>query len=126
MRDYRLEVAFCMSHDVKNEIMEKAQKDSSSDVLKFMVNTFARKGVDVYYENEHGIYIHFNSIEWYSNRGCPAAVLIEDVVISRENESRFIRIGEDLDDIEMFGNFDKVKRLDVSRWIQVTDLSDDC
>lgn len=118
---YRSEVAFSMSHDVKNEIQAKAQKDLSGDDLEFVVNTLAGKGVDGYFENEHGIYVHFNSIKWYAHAGCPAATLIEDVLSSREEEARFIRIGEDLDDTEQFGSYDKVKRLDVSRWIQVAD-----
>jgi superoxide dismutase len=123
---YRSEVAFSMSHDVRNEILEKAQKDLSGEDLEFVVDTMAGKGVDGYFENDQGIYIHFNYIKWYAHAGCPAATLIEDVLSAHEEEAKFIRIGEDLDDTEQFGSFDKVKRLDVSRWIQVTDSNVDC
>lgn len=122
---YRSEVVFSMSHDVRNEILEKAKKILFDDDREFVVNTLSGEGVDAYLENEQGIYIHFNSIKWYAHAGCPAATFIEDVLSEHKEESRFIRIGEDLDDIEQFGSFDKVKRLDVSRWIQVTDLNED-
>jgi hypothetical protein len=123
---YRSEVAFSMSHDVRNEILEKAKKILFDDDREFVENALAGKGVDACLENEHGIYIHFNYIKWYAHAGCPAATLIEDVLSAHEEEAKFIRIGEDLDDTEQFGNFDKVKRLDVSRWIQVTDSKVDC
>jgi hypothetical protein len=118
---YRSEVAFYMSHDVRSEILAKAQKDLSGEDIEFVVETMNGKNVDGYFENEDGIYVHFNSIKWYAHAGCPAATLIEDVLSAHEEEARFIRIGEDLDDTEQFGSYDKVKRLDVSRWIQVTD-----
>ncbi len=123
---YRSEVAFCMSHDVRMKILAKTQNDLFGEDFKFVIETMNGKGVDAYHENEHGIYVHFNSIKWYAHAGCPAATLIEDVLSAQEDESRFIRIGEDLDDTEQFGNFDKVKSLNISRWIQVIDLSDDC
>lgn len=118
---YRSEVAFSMTHDVRMKVFEKMQEELLGEDFKFVVETMSGKNVDGYFENEDGIYVHYNSIKWYAHAGCPAATLIEDVLSAHEEEARFIRIGEDLDDTERFGSYDKVKRLDVSRWIEVTD-----
>jgi hypothetical protein len=117
---YRSQVAFAVSHKVKNMILAKAQKELTGDDLEFVVDTMSGKDVDEYAENEHGIFARHDGIKWYESD--PAVRLIEKVIGSLPSESRFMRLGEDMGDYEEQGSFEQVKRITLVRHIQATNV----
>jgi hypothetical protein len=116
---YRSETAFTISHNVKNKLLVKARTRLSVVDYELLQTMLSGKDADEFFENEHGIYVHYQNIKWYCNY--EEIRLLEEFINANPEEASFARIGEDYNDLEQYGSFGKVKQLAFSCHITALD-----
>ncbi len=116
---YRSETAFTLSHNVKNKLLVKARSRLSVVDYEVLQTMLSGKDADEFFENEHGIYVHYQNIKWYGHY--EEIRLLEEFISAYPEEASFTRIGEDYSDLEHRGAFGKVKQLAISCRITALD-----
>ncbi len=97
---YRSDVVISVSHRVKELILDEISKHND----EFMVDMLNNPDI----QNEHGILIRFTAVKWHADF-TPVIGIIESIMEENEEESRFVRVGEEYCDSEEWGEFDNVR-----------------
>ncbi len=115
-------VAFSMTHDVKNTIMENAERHLSKHGIQFLSNLMNGTGVDDYINTNDGIAVNIKSIEWDTelNQGMR---LIYEAINNNPEHGRFAREAESGLIHEIFGEYQKVATIDF-KWVFACDGTD--
>ena len=118
---YKSQVALSLSHDLKNEILAKAKTRLTVNEYVIIQAMLTGKDTDYFFENEHGILVYFEKAQWHHHY--PEIRLIEEFFSNESNQSNFmfLRIGDDTDDVENVGKFNKVKPMTLDICIRIID-----
>ncbi len=114
---YKSDVALSMSHNVKDQILQKAGVIDNVDdyIIEKLTNPDAA--------NEHGIFVKFNSVRWlhYADVN-PTIRMIESMIEDHPDEARLVAIGNP-DHYEM-GEYDMVRCFYPMSFIEVEEPED--
>ena len=117
MEDYmpKSQVGFSITHDVKNDILKTAERQLSAHGIQFISNILNGIGVDEFINNEDGIAVNIKSIDWNTelNHGLR---LIHEAISNNPEHGRFARIADRGLIRELFGEYQKVKPIDI-KWV---------
>jgi hypothetical protein len=107
-------VAFSMTHDVKNTIMQNAKRHLSKHGIQFLSNLMNGTGVDDYINTDDGIAVNIKPINWNTelNQGMR---LIHEAISNNPEHGRFARVADRGLIREIFGEYQKVSAIDV-KW----------
>ncbi len=109
---YRSNIRICIEQEFTNHIIETLTILNSDDF-----NWFLNKLKSPDYQNKHGIFISFDWIKWNPKFDSNIEYLQNLLRSTDYNKINFIRMGENWEDIEIFGEFNKVGELDIERII---------
>ena len=86
---YRSDVCFAVTKECYKENATQALKNALKDCYQV-------------YENERGYYFSWDNVKWYEDY--PDVKVIEEFMEEHNSSIGFVRIGEDMDDIELKGD----------------------
>lgn len=86
---YRSDVCLAVTKECYKENATQALKDALKDCYKV-------------YENDRGYYFSWDNVKWYEDY--PDVKVIEEFMEEHNDSIGFVRIGEDMDDIELKGD----------------------
>ena len=107
---YRSRVYMCIESNFKKELIETLDSEK--------YDWFIEKLKSPDFENKDGIYVKFDYLKWYSSD----IDELEEILFDKADTINFVRLGEDWDDIELFGDFIKIGELVIDRVVEFQEI----